>query len=275
MQISPFFIDSVLCVLFLQIIKHLKGQPDRLFNSRKIFPNGFAQQFFDTKTKPQIPSFLSNQLAWAYVNHEAFMTDDTTHRPKVTERPRQYNQKGKVFGYCDIGNDEDLDNLFPGMFQSETEILSETSNIIKKERWYANKIRSYGPPKSKLPQPTESSTQNLALVNNVTEVKDKRPLPLKEGSPVCQCCQTNSMHEVYRNITVDNKTYNVIQLPGKFQAIPVGRCPQTNLCLYGGCVQHYSVHHVLIWNSSVPYWPPFDFALLEYPTHCTWENIGQ
>jgi len=50
---------------------------------------------------------------------------------------------------------------------------------------------------------------------------------------------------------------------------------QSNLCLYGDCVQHYSVHHVLIWNDTVPYWPPFDFALIEYPTHCTWENIGK
>lgn len=49
----------------------------------------------------------------------------------------------------------------------------------------------------------------------------------------------------------------------------------SNLCLYGDCVQHYSVHHVLIWNNTVPYYPPFDFALVEYPTHCTWENIGQ
>ncbi|CAG2252520.1 unnamed protein product [Mytilus edulis] len=286
-------------VLFLQIINCSNGQTRNLFLNRKEQKN---RRFFNPRQRnprrlanrqlinerlrnsQNIPSFLNDQVAWAYTNKETNIPDivpirQTTRRAKRT----QYNQKGKVFGHCDIGNDEDLDDLFPGIFQSETEILSETSKVIKKERWHGDAVRTYSQPKNKVPQivpevvpkVVETTTQRFARTNNNSEIRDRTRPPSGRNSEVCSCCQTISRHEVYQNITVDETNYQVIQLPGKFQAIPVGRCPVSNLCLYGDCVQHYSVHHVLIWNNTVPYYPPFDFALVEYPTHCTWENIGQ
>lgn len=185
---------STILVLFLQTFAYLTGQRTRIFNPRGN-PNRFTQRLFlnqRIRERPEIPSFLNDHLAWAYSNHEKFISNRAQRRKshQVTSRPKQYNQKGKVFGYCDIGNDEDLDGLFPGMFQSESEILSETTNVVKKERWYGNTIRTYGPPKSKVPQTVESTTQRLALSNNLTEITVTRPpLPLG-GAPVCHCCKT-------------------------------------------------------------------------------------
>lgn len=46
-------------------------------------------------------------------------------------------------------------------------------------------------------------------------------------------------------------------------------------CAFGGCIQRYTRQPILIWNDTMPYYPPLDFAQFDFPTHCEWANIGQ
>lgn len=47
----------------------------------------------------------------------------------------------------------------------------------------------------------------------------------------------------------------------------------TNRCGTGLCIQHQLTHWVLIWNNTLPYWPPLQFTRIELPGYCTWENV--
>lgn len=147
-----------------------------------------------------IPIFLQGKIPWAYASQNtAAIVEETDVKPitstprVVTARAKQYSQKGKVFGHCDIGNDEDLDTLFPGIFQSETEILGGGKEVVKKERWYGNAMRTYGGKPKKPIRPVTTSTTPppvMALSNDKTIINDNRPIPQKDSTPVCQCCET-------------------------------------------------------------------------------------
>ena len=45
-------------------------------------------------------------------------------------------------------------------------------------------------------------------------------------------------------------------------------------CGKGSCIQMYRHHWMLVWDDSLPHFPPVKFVPVELPSHCECVNIG-
>ncbi|XP_060071140.1 uncharacterized protein LOC132551059 [Ylistrum balloti] len=125
-----------------------------------------------------------------------------------------------------------------------------------------------------------NESNRLLTSNDISTESQPRPQaspaqaarPLDTSAFRCEptCCETEMLHVVYDNVTINGETYSVINLEDEKQFMNVGFCPERNTCTFGSCFQHYSTQYVVIWNITVDYWPPVDLTPHEFPSHCSW-----
>ncbi|XP_033750898.1 uncharacterized protein LOC117335087 [Pecten maximus] len=120
------------------------------------------------------------------------------------------------------------------------------------------------------------------LSSSTNDLTDTQPLPQASSGQAARptdprafrceptCCETERLHVVYDNVTINGETYSVINLEDEKQFMSVGFCPERNTCGFGSCFQHYSTQFIVIWNITVDYWPPVDLTPHEFPSHCSW-----
>lgn len=189
-----------------------------------------------------------------------------------------YNKVNKAFGNCDIPDQDVVKTMFPGLFRSVDELytlpemqqnkpksdkVTETPSI---REWRALPSR-----KIPIPKTVSTTSETVVLQSDQSAVTGS----FSRNAFVCDCCKVERFFETYKNVTVGDTTYEVIEIPNEGQFFAIERCPEKPNCQFGGCIQRYTRQPILIWNDTKPYYPPLDFAQFDFPTHCEWANIGQ
>ncbi|KAK3097374.1 hypothetical protein FSP39_009102 [Pinctada imbricata] len=88
------------------------------------------------------------------------------------------------------------------------------------------------------------------------------------------CCNTDYAYEVVNSTVVQNRKLRVVHFDRAFQFAPTGRCPDKASCGFGSCLQMYRHHWMLVWDESMPVFPPVRFVPVELPSHCECVNLG-
>lgn len=198
---------------------------------------------------------------------------------------------------CNFQNDFDVSQLFPGLFRSEMEVMKQPDMVLSKGKkrphmkvkdlpkvlWCPEKLKE----ENQLQTGFQSSRQHqmqqhpqfaaAKVQTNTVESID----PVSLGGPrlafdqPCDpgCCKHVTGYAPITQVTINDVTYNAVNTTLLNQYLPVGVCPDTNTCGTGMCIQHQLTHWVLIWNNTLPYWPPLQFTRIELPGYCTWENV--
>ncbi|KAK3096898.1 hypothetical protein FSP39_008078 [Pinctada imbricata] len=197
--------------------------------------------------------------------------------------PQNQQKLNKAFGFCDIPQEENLLQMFPGLFRTETDILNlpemnkklRSSLPTNQKRWKATAALKIEVPRDIERQPEGTTDQQLiGGESNLTAAANLSPRRKPTSGFVCDCCRMPRYYQAFSNVTIDNTTYRVIDIFGKRQFFATEECPEVHSCPFGGCIQRYTMQHLLIWNDSKPFFPSFDFAPWPVPSSCEWANVG-
>ncbi|OWF35261.1 uncharacterized protein LOC110443163 [Mizuhopecten yessoensis] len=222
---------------------------------------GFCDKQYGINTMlPEITKLFPGR----FMSERSIRDSDRERRHRRLQRRRdeqwEFNPTSKIRDTSTLSDSEALRldgntvevqrSAFPNSQILDTNIQRNTdSNILSSSRNQFNSIQ---------PLPQASSGQAA------------RPMDPRAFRCEPTCCDTEKLHVVYENVTINNTTYSVINLEEEKQFINVGFCPDTNTCGFGSCFQHYSTQYIAIWNITVDYWPPVDLAAHEFPSHCSW-----
>ncbi|KAL5004579.1 hypothetical protein ScPMuIL_018035 [Solemya velum] len=215
------------------------------------YPNGYPH--YPTRTKPRphpAPSPIPIPEPETLPQPDIF---PTTRRPRPNPRDPRIPGRGEAFGKCNMMDQSELEQLFPGLFMTESDVIGLEHVLMK-----STNQRRLEPP----PLPERRIT--------VAEMALSPP----ERASGCDCCVTELAYEVYKTVDIEGRSYPVLNFNQSYQFIPAGRCRTRAHCDAGQCIQRYRHHWIMVWNVTQSYWPPLQFAPYEVPSHCEWANVS-